>query len=221
MKKFNRIIVYICGLFALALGIVLNTKANLGVSPIISIPYSISIIWNINLGAVTAGVYVLFVLGQIVVLRKKFHTVQLLQIPLSIAFGMVINFFSRFITINSHNLLINLSLLALGISFTGLGVSWTLLMNILPNAADGFVQAISIQTGKKLGLVKNILDASSVALTIIIGLVSTGKIVGIGLGTVLAIIGVGRVIALMNLLSKKKLLVLVNENIEGAQEDFS
>ncbi|HEX3026009.1 MAG TPA: hypothetical protein VHR42_02095, partial [Clostridia bacterium] len=48
MKKINRALIYILGLFSLALGIVLNTKAKLGVSPIISIPYGISIIWNIN-----------------------------------------------------------------------------------------------------------------------------------------------------------------------------
>lgn len=210
MKKFNRIIVYICGLFALALGIVLNTKANLGVSPIISIPYSISIIWSINLGVATAGIYILYVIGQIAVLEKKFSPVQLLQIPLSIVFGILINFLSRFITINSSNLIINLLLLILGILCTGLGASLTLLMNILPNAADGFVQAVSIKTNKKLGLVKNILDASSVVVTVIIGLMFSGRIVGIGLGTVLAVIGIGRAIALVNLLFKKKLLVLVS-----------
>ena len=50
MKKFYRGMMYCIGLMILALGIILNTKTGLGVSPIISIPYSISKIWNINLG---------------------------------------------------------------------------------------------------------------------------------------------------------------------------
>ena len=210
MKKINRALIYILGLFSLALGIVLNTKAKLGVSPIISIPYGISIIWKINLGGATAAIYVLYVLGQILILGKDFQPIQLLQIPMSILFGMVINFFSEFIIINSNSLLWNLFLLFLGIIFTGIGASFTLLMNILPNAADGFVQAAAIRTGKKLGTVKNILDASSVIITIIIGLIFGGKIVGIGIGTLIAVICIGRVIALTNLLMKERLTVIAS-----------
>ena len=51
MKQTNilRGIFYIVGLLVLALGIILNTKAGLGVSPIISVSYSISMILNIFL----------------------------------------------------------------------------------------------------------------------------------------------------------------------------
>lgn len=210
MKQFYRLLIYVCGLFALALGIVLNTKANLGVSPIICIPYGISVIWNINLGLATALIYIVYVFAQIAILGKVFSPVQLLQIPLSILFGIVINFFSQFIQINSQNLLLNLLLLAFGILFTGIGAAFTLLMNLLPNAADGLVQAISKKSGKTLGFAKNSLDASSVIVSIIIGFVFAGKTVGIGLGTILAVIGVGRAIALTNILLQKKLLAFVN-----------
>ncbi|SHH97281.1 Uncharacterized membrane protein YczE [Sporobacter termitidis DSM 10068] len=205
MKTFNRIVIYICGLLTLALGIVLNTKANLGVSPIISVPYSIAVIWGQNLGAVTAGFYILFVIGQLVILRKRFRPVQFLQIPLSIIFGVLINFFGELITIGGKDLPTDLVLLVLGIFFTGLGAALTMMMNILPNAADGIVQAVSQRTGKKLGAVKNILDASCVAVAAAISMAATGRIIGIGLGTVLAAVGVGRVIALVNRLYQKKL----------------
>lgn len=46
----NRIIIYVAGLLVLALGIILNTKAGLGVSPIISVSYSISQINGFNFG---------------------------------------------------------------------------------------------------------------------------------------------------------------------------
>lgn len=53
MKSRNKLIIrwvfYLLGLLILALGIMLNTKANLGVSPIISVPYSISHIIGFNL----------------------------------------------------------------------------------------------------------------------------------------------------------------------------
>jgi uncharacterized membrane protein YczE len=208
MKKTCRATIYILGLFSLALGIVLNTKANLGVSPIISVPYGISAIWNVNLGGATAAIYTLYVFGQILLLGRDFSPIQLLQIPLSVIFGMVINFFSAFIIVNSNSLVFNLFILMLGIIFTGIGASFTLLMNIIPNAADGFVQAASKRTGQKLGTVKNILDASSVLVTILIGLVFHGKIVGIGIGTVIAVIFVGRVIAIINTLFRGRLTAL-------------
>ena len=55
--KCTRGIIYFIGLIVLALGIVLNTKTLLGVSPIISIPYNICHIWHLNLGAITFVFY--------------------------------------------------------------------------------------------------------------------------------------------------------------------
>lgn len=210
MKKIYRVIVYICGLIVLALGVILSTKTDLGVSPIVSIPYCISKIWNIDLGDITACIYILYVVGQIVVLKKRFRPLQLLQIPVTVFFSQIINLFNSIISISSNNLVINSSLLFFGILFTGLGASMTILTNILPISPDGFVQAVSEKTGIKLGLVKNILDASCVIITLIIGYVFAMKIVGIGVGTLLAVIGVGRTVFLVDLLFKNKIQALVS-----------
>ena len=47
-EKIFRVVFYILGIFVLAFGIVLNTKANLGVSSIITMSYSVSKLWNLN-----------------------------------------------------------------------------------------------------------------------------------------------------------------------------
>lgn len=65
-KMVNRIIIYVAGLLVLALGIILNTKAGLGVSPIISVSYSISQINGFNFGNTTFGLYAVFVLIEII-----------------------------------------------------------------------------------------------------------------------------------------------------------
>ena len=44
---------YLMGLLILAMGLTLNTKAGLGVSPIISLSYAASVIWNRNFGDMT------------------------------------------------------------------------------------------------------------------------------------------------------------------------
>lgn len=63
MKKENvyRTVFYIAGLLILALGLTLNTKAGLGVSPIISVPYTFSQIFDFNFGNATLVFYCIFV----------------------------------------------------------------------------------------------------------------------------------------------------------------
>ncbi|RMC99845.1 hypothetical protein D9O40_11415 [Clostridium autoethanogenum] len=209
MKKFYRGMMYCIGLVILALGIILNTKTGLGVSPIISIPYSISKIWNINLGNATMCIYILCVAGQAALRGKEFRPFDLLQVPMSIVFSRIINIFNDMIVINCDNLIMNLLLLAAAIMLTGIGAYITVQMKIVPNAADGFTQALAERTKKGLGLAKNITDISSVIITVVIGLVCAGKIVGIGIGTLVAVIGVGRAIALTNMLFGKKMIALV------------
>ena len=68
MKKdiFLRIVFYAAGLLILALGIILNTKSGLGVSPIISVAYSIATIGGFNFGNITFLLYSAFVVVEIV-----------------------------------------------------------------------------------------------------------------------------------------------------------
>ena len=58
---FFRLFFYVMSLLILALGITLNTKTGLGVSPIISVSYNISELFQLNFGNVTFVYYVLFV----------------------------------------------------------------------------------------------------------------------------------------------------------------
>ena len=62
---FYRGLFYLMGLLILALGITLNTKTGLGVSPIISVSFSISTIWHFNFGNTTLVLYALFVVVEI------------------------------------------------------------------------------------------------------------------------------------------------------------
>ena len=71
-------------------------------------------------------------------------------------------------------------------------------MRLVPNPGDGIVQAVAQRMGRDQGFAKNVFDLGCVAATVCLGLLLTGRIVGIGLGTLLAMVGVGRVIALVN-----------------------
>lgn len=210
MKKLYRGIMYCIGLLILAFGIILNTKTGLGVSPIISIPYCISKVWKVNLGNATMCIYILCVALQMVLRGKRFRPFDLLQIPMSIIFSWIINIFNNIITIKCDSFVLNLILLAAAIILTGIGAAISVQMNFVPNAADGLVQALGERINKDLGFAKNIVDISSVIITIFIGLIFGGKVIGIGIGTLAAVFGVGRSIALFNIFFEKKMLALAS-----------
>lgn len=213
-KKINRGIVYVAGLLLLAMGIILNTKTGLGVSPIISVAYSVSVISGMNLGNMTLILYSIFVLIEMIlhtIRRKKGEYVKrlfldILQIPLSIVFTRFMNLFASFVPEYAKDCAgtfwggvpARLMLLILAIILTGVGAAMSLNMRIIPNPGDGIVQAIADFTGKSVGFTKNCFDVCNVTITCIVGLIIKGEIIGIGAGTLLSVLGVGRVIAVYN-----------------------
>lgn len=88
--------------------------------------------------------------------------------------------------------------LAAAIIATGVGAAATLDMRLIPNPGDGIVQSLSDLSKKETGFVKNVFDGINVSLTVIISLIAEGSIIGIGAGTIIAFLGVGRVIAVFN-----------------------
>lgn len=207
MKKYIRAAIYCLGMVVLALGISLNTKAGLGVSPIISVAYSISQIFGLNFGDMTFVLYSLFVVAQFVLRGRNSRLRDLLQLPLSLVFSRLLNLFAAAIPYDSssHGFAANFILLLFAIALTGLGVAMTVDMRLVPNPGDGIVQAVAEKIGRDQGFAKNAFDLGCVCFTILLSLLFTGHLVGIGIGTVAAMIGVGRVIALVNHLCKEKM----------------
>ena len=213
-KRTRRFIVYAIGMLVLALGLTLNTKANLGVSPIISVPYSISQITGYNFGDLTFVVYALFVVVQIVIhlnLKKNKKIMSdLLQLPLSLIFTRLLNIFSTYIP-TSQNLGIRFIVLAFAIICTGVGAAMSLSMQLVPNPGDGIVQALAERFNKSVGLTKNLFDCFNLCITLCISIFIAHQIVGVGIGTVIAVIGVGRVIALFHHIFECKIEELICE----------
>lgn len=216
-KLMIRWVYYLVGMAVLAVGLTLNTKTGLGVSAIMSIPFAISEIWTLDFGNVTLVVYIVFIAVQMLLhlcLRKKFSgrkpwmtlLLDVLQLPLSLGFTRIINLVSRLIPMLSEaypdsfmgSFVGRVLVLLLAVILTGVGAAMTLNMRIVPNPGDGIIQVLAEATGKKVGVTKNWFDILNVCINLILGFVMTGGIVGVGLGTIVAALGVGRVIALFN-----------------------
>lgn len=213
-KKRLQILVYVVGMFILAIGLTLNTKANLGVSPIISVPYSISQITGLNFGDLTFVVYAIFVVVQIIIhIRLKNHkriVSDILQLPLSLIFTRLLNIFSTYIP-TAQNLGIRFIVLTLVIICTGVGAAMSLSMQLVPNPGDGIVQSLAEGFNKSVGLTKNLFDCFNLCITLCISIFIAHQIVGVGIGTVIAVLGVGRVIALFHHIFEYKIEELICE----------
>ena len=83
--------IFLIGLFINSLGVSLITKANLGTSPISSIPYVLSLEFPWSMGVFTILFNVLLVILQLILLQKKFKPEYWLQIPVAVLFGWFID----------------------------------------------------------------------------------------------------------------------------------
>lgn len=209
-KLINRLLSYGLGIVILALGITLNTKTGLGVSALVSIAYTVANAWNLNFALMTFLLYTCFALievglkwGFLPQLRKVLWK-DLLQIPFSLAFSLFLNVFGGIIPVAEH-VGAQIVMLVLAIVCTGIGAAMIVDMYLIPNPADGLAQTLGMVTKKGMGLGKNLLDCSCVGISAVIGLVARGRLIGIGIGTIAAMIGVGRVVALFNRCFETKL----------------
>ena len=179
------------------MGIILNTKTGFGVSPIVSVPYVVSQLCGFNFGNATLVFYAILAGAEYLLKWKAFRLYDLLQIPLSIVFTRFMNLFSACLP-TPGGMAGRAACLALAVVCTGVGASMSVDVRLVPNPGDGIVQAISDRSGREMGLCKNCFDLGCIACSLLLGLFFRGRVVGIGLGTLCAMLGVGRVMALFN-----------------------
>lgn len=187
---------YFSGLILLALGITLNTKTDLGVSPIIAVPFSAATVSGSNLSVLIFLFYSLCLLMEWVLDRNDFRSVDFLQLLMSFLTSFFIGLFDLWIPAAPDGFAARLAVLAIAIALTGLGAALTVMMQLVPNPADALARIIGKKTGKNFGFGKNLFDFCCASIAIVIGLLFARKIVGIGLGTVIAVLFTGRMIAL-------------------------
>ena len=195
MKKLIRFLVYLGGLAILSLGVVINTKTGLGVSPINSVPFSISELTGYTLGLMTVIVYLFCIVIQAILL-KKITLKMLLQVPFSVLFGTYVNLFNGAMNIPMDSMVAKVIWFMIAIVCISVGVYLSVNMNIVPNAPDALAKAIGETLKKDMGFGKNLLDIICVVTSCSIGLIFAGKLIGIGIGSVATALLIGRCIKL-------------------------
>ena len=192
MEKLKRYIIFLIGLFINSLGVSLITKANLGTSPISSIPYVLSLNFPLTFGEFTIAFSLALIVIQLIILRRNFKLEHLLQIPISILFGyfidltMVLLFF-----IQPQNYLLSLVYLLIGCVILGFGVYTEVLANVAMLPGESFVRAVSSTWKTEFGSTKVAFDASLTIIAAILSLLFTHRLNGVREGTIIAALLVG------------------------------
>lgn len=207
MKKQHvcRFGIYLLGMAFIALGIMLNTKAGLGASAIISVPYTVAQGTGLDFANLTLITYIVLVVLQFFVKGKDRQWIDVLQVVVSILFTRFMALIEWVIPYQSGYLPTDILMLAFGIFFTGIGAAMAVDMQLIPNPGDGIVSSIADRTEKELGLCKNCVDFTCVALSLVVGVCMGNLWLGVGLGTLISMVGVGRVIYAFNYLALPKL----------------
>lgn len=195
----KRYLFFIFGLFLMAVGVALSTRSNLGTSPISAVPYVLSLGLPMTIGQFTFLMNLLFIAFQILLLRKQFKWIQLLQIVVAIIFGFFTDFtMGLFSWINVTSYPAQLGLFVLSCVILALGVSMEVTADVVMMAGEGVVSAISIVTKKGFGKLKVSFDSALVICSCIFSFILFHKLNGVREGTVLAALLVGTIVRFIN-----------------------
>lgn len=192
-EKCKRYIIFLVGLFINSLGVSIITKADLGTSPISSIPYVLSLSFDFTLGEFTIFFSLLLIVLQIIMLRKKFKAEQLLQIPISILFGYFIDLTMIMLDfMNPESYAIKIVSLIIGCIVLGFGVYVEVLANVAMLPGESFVRAVTMTVkSADFGVTKVIFDVSMTVIAVVLSFIFAKQLDGVREGTIIAAILVG------------------------------
>ena len=196
-KLAARLGIYCLGLLILAFGIALAVNCKLGVSPVSSLPYVVSLIFNVSLGTCTILVYIGFILLQMVISRK-FQPALLLQLVFSTIFGYFVDG-AKYVLGDFclPGYVGKLVMLAASIVLIGFSLVLYIDVKIAPMPAEGLVGCLADRLGKPFSKMKTAFDCTSVLLAAVLSLVFLGKLTGIREGTVLTALLVGKMMGIL------------------------
>lgn len=195
----SRYLWFVLGVLVNSFGVALITQAALGTSPISSIPYVLSLRFPITLGEFTFILNLVYILGQIVLLRRVFQPIQLLQIAVNVIFSAFIDVSMNLLSwLQPDHIVVKLIALILGCAILGVGISIEVAPDVLVVPGEGIVRAMTQVSGKRFGSVKVLFDCTLVAIALILSFLFFHGLNGLGLGTVISALIIGRFVNLYN-----------------------
>lgn len=209
----KNIISYFIGLFVMTLGIAFSIKSNMGISPVSTIPYTMTVVWGVEIGLATIIFHCILVLIQFILLRDKFGWENFAQVFVGIIFGYFTSFSVYLLSFisESGNIMISLIYLLISVVVIAFGIFLYLPANLIPLAGEGAMQAVSIVFDKPFPKVKVGFDITMVVISAITCLILIHSFGSVGLGTIISAVLVGMTL---------KYIVKIHTALTGKEVDL-
>ena len=183
---------FFIGLFINSLGVSVITKADLGTSPISSIPYVLSLSFPMTLGTFTIFFSLILIVLQLIILRKNFRLEHILQIPVSILFGYFIDLTMLLLNgIELDTYIFKIIFLVIGCVILGFGVYLEMLSNVVMLPGESFARAVSSTIHSEFGVTKVVFDVSMSVIAAVLSFIFAKHLQGVREGTIIAAVLVG------------------------------
>ena len=201
-----RIPMYFIGLFIMTIGIAFSVRSDLGVSPVSSIPYTLTVVWKVEMGLATFLFHIVLVLLQILLLRRRFKLKNLLQVAVGVVFGLFTTLCNNLVMQIPipDNLPFRIAMLAVSIIVVAIGLFLYVPADIMPLAGEGVILAVSEITGFKFSNVKVGFDVSLSVISLVICLITVHGLGSVGVGTVVSAVLTGLVLGVITRMFGKK-----------------
>ena len=191
---------YLVGFLIMTLGIAVSVKSDLGVSPVSSIPYTITCITGLDLGLATIVFHVALVVLQIVLLRRAFQVKNLLQVPVGVLFGAFTTFSVNLLAFipTPADVWAQIAMMLVSTVLIAFGIFLYVPADFIPLAGEGAMLAIAQVAKKKFSTVKLVFDISMMAVSLVTCLLVLHGLGSVGIGTVIAAVLVGSELKVLN-----------------------
>lgn len=200
-KLVARWLIYVAGMSVQGLGLYLNARCGLGTSALLGVAYVLGLYWDVSFGDATKIIFALYIAAQFVVRGwKKKQWRDLLQLPVAIFVGEVFNLLDKVIPVEmlQSGWAMRIFVLLCAVTFNGIGATLAVNMRLMPSPGDGIVQALADRTGMEMGKMKRIADCTLVACAAVLSFALFGRLEGVGIGTIVAMFAVGKIISMCN-----------------------
>lgn len=192
----SRLPIYLFGILVLGFGIVLCVKCEMGVSPINSIPYVATHLIPFSLGTLSIFFYLVNIALELILSERKYYVSIFLQLPVSLAFGLVIDLWDALLP-SAEGIAMRIIFLLGSLFFTAFGIMLIISMDLVSDPHTGAVQAISRASKKNIGPVKIAYDCSCVVLALLMSILGLHHLTGFGIATIASALFVGRILTLL------------------------
>lgn len=188
-----KLLFYFGGLIVMTVGVIISVKSDLGVTPISSIPYTMTVVAGMDLGLATMLFSALMVLLQIVILRKRYKLINLLQLPVGIVFGAFLTVCGKLMAPipTPESFLLKFIIMLISTVFVAIGVFLYVSSGLIPLAPEGFIVAVCSVAKTSFSTVKIIFDVTMVVISMATCLLVIHSLGSVGIGTVAAAVLVG------------------------------